>query len=217
MKLLAAFSAATVLAASAQAVTVTGQFGAPDPGPLPGQTIVVDFDNPNATGFSWSGGIASRCNTLQGVAATPAGGSSCFGYVSSAINPNNATLSTPDLESISFYWGSIDRYNRVDVLDSNDNIIFTITGGMLPPADGNQLLPGTNRRINFTAGPNQVIGGLKFSSTGIAFEFDSFAADLVDGTGTGTAVPEPASWAMLIAGFGLVGAAGRRRRITISA
>lgn len=29
---------------------------------------------------------------------------------------------------------------------------------------------------------------------------------------TGTAVPEPASWAMMIAGFGLVGAAARRRR-----
>ncbi|MEN9932777.1 MAG: hypothetical protein RIS17_1350 [Pseudomonadota bacterium] len=30
-------------------------------------------------------------------------------------------------------------------------------------------------------------------------------------------VPEPASWAMLIAGFGLVGAVARRRRVTVSA
>jgi hypothetical protein len=30
-----------------------------------------------------------------------------------------------------------------------------------------------------------------------------------------TAVPEPASWAMLIAGFGLVGVASRRRRTTV--
>jgi len=34
-----------------------------------------------------------------------------------------------------------------------------------------------------------------------------------DAGGTG-AVPEPASWAMLIAGFGLTGAAMRRRRVT---
>jgi hypothetical protein len=34
---------------------------------------------------------------------------------------------------------------------------------------------------------------------------------------TGGAVPEPASWAMLIAGFGLVGAAARRRRATVAA
>jgi hypothetical protein len=33
----------------------------------------------------------------------------------------------------------------------------------------------------------------------------------VESTG---AVPEPASWAMLIAGFGLTGAAMRRRRVT---
>ena len=31
------------------------------------------------------------------------------------------------------------------------------------------------------------------------------------------AVPEPASWAMLIAGFGLVGAAARRRRTALTA
>ena len=32
-----------------------------------------------------------------------------------------------------------------------------------------------------------------------------------------TAVPEPASWAMLIAGFGLVGAAARRRTAAVRA
>lgn len=36
-----------------------------------------------------------------------------------------------------------------------------------------------------------------------------------DGSGTGSAVPEPASWAMLIGGFGLVGASLRRRRVAM--
>jgi hypothetical protein len=38
-------------------------------------------------------------------------------------------------------------------------------------------------------------------------------------SGSGTfagAVPEPATWAMMIAGFGLVGAAARRRRMTVA-
>jgi hypothetical protein len=35
--------------------------------------------------------------------------------------------------------------------------------------------------------------------------------------GNAGAVPEPASWAMLISGFGLVGAVARRRRITVAA
>ncbi|WP_303810224.1 PEPxxWA-CTERM sorting domain-containing protein [Sandarakinorhabdus limnophila] len=36
-------------------------------------------------------------------------------------------------------------------------------------------------------------------------------------TNSGTVVPEPASWAMLIAGFGLVGAVARRRRAATAA
>ena len=39
-------------------------------------------------------------------------------------------------------------------------------------------------------------------------------AATADGGAVGGAVPEPASWAMLIAGFGLTGAAMRRRRST---
>jgi len=42
----------------------------------------------------------------------------------------------------------------------------------------------------------------------VAFEFDDIAAN---------AVPEPASWAMLIMGFGLVGAAARRRKAAVAA
>ena len=45
--------------------------------------------------------------------------------------------------------------------------------------------------------------------TGLRVEFLS---STVEPLGTGNAVPEPANWAMLIAGFGLVGAAARRRR-----
>ncbi len=39
----------------------------------------------------------------------------------------------------------------------------------------------------------------------------------IDGAFKSGAVPEPASWALLIAGFGLVGAAARRRRFAIVA
>jgi hypothetical protein len=212
-RLLLGLSASLFVATAAQAVTVTGTFGAPDPGPAPGQSIVVSFDGPNAAGYSWSGGLATSCSSISGAAMPavgPGGTASCFGYVSSAINPNNATLSTPNLSSISFYWGSIDLYNKVEVLGAGGATIFTISGGMLPPSNGNQGLPSTNRRVNFIAGPGEIITGLKLTSTGVAFEFDSFAAEAIDPGGG--AVPEPASWAMLIAGFGLVGASARRRR-----
>lgn len=206
-----------VIASAAQAVTVTGTFGAPDPGPALGQSIVVSFDAPNAAGYTWSGGLATSPVSISG-AAMPAvgvgGTASAFGYVSSAINPNNATLSTPNLASISFYWGSIDTYNFVDVLGAGGATIFSIAGGALPPSNGDQGAASTNRRVNFTAGAGEVITGLRLRSTSVAFEFDNFAATEAFGGQGG--VPEPATWAMLLAGFGLVGASARRRRFTVA-
>ncbi|WP_409049594.1 PEPxxWA-CTERM sorting domain-containing protein [Sandarakinorhabdus sp.] len=65
------------------------------------------------------------------------------------------------------------------------------------------------------ANPNAfTLWTVSFAGTGrsvaVGSALSSFGWDDVT-IGTG-AVPEPASWAMLIAGFGLVGAAARRRR-----
>jgi len=57
-------------------------------------------------------------------------------------------------------------------------------------------------RYDFNGNPvNEVI----FRSSGNSFEFDTLAA-------SGVGVPEPSVWAILIAGFGLLGAALRRRQ-----
>ncbi len=204
---LAAATAALAVSAVAGAATVTSVPGAPDPGPFAGQSYVVTFDGPNAAGYSFDGNIHTSPMSIGGAAA-PAGDATTFGYVTSALTPNTSTLSTPDLKSISFYWGSIDTYNTVDVLGAGGATLLSVTGGMIPPANGDQSAPGTNRRVNFTAGAGERITGLRFTSTGVAFEFDSFAA---------AAVPEPATWALLVGGFGLVGVAARRRRIAVTA
>jgi hypothetical protein len=206
MKIVVAGLAALLATTAANAVIVTGAFGAPDPGPGPGQTIVVDFDNPNAAGYVWTAGTIATSIASSAAAAAPAQDATRYGYVSSALANNFATLSTPDLNSISFYWGSIDSYNSVEVLGAGGVVIHTINGATLPPANGNRTSSNTNRRIFITAAPSEVITGLKFRSTGVAFEFDDIAA---------AAVPEPQSWALLIAGFGLVGAAARRQRRSV--
>jgi PEP-CTERM motif len=202
IKLLAA--AAALTAGSAQAVTFTSAAGAPDPGASAGQALVVTFDAANAPGYTWTGGIQTAIGLLPNVAAAPAGDATRYGYVSSAVNPNNALLSTPALQSVSLYWGSIDSFNRLDVLDIGGNTLLSITGSMLPPATGDQGAGITNRRVFITAGAGESIWGLRFSSTGVAFEFDNIAAL--------GAVPEPGTWAMMIAGFGIIGATMRRRR-----
>lgn len=199
---LLAATAATLLALPAAAVSFTSTPGAPDPGMPAGHTMVVTFDAPEAVGYSWADGLSTATGTSPGVYAAPAGNATVFGYVSSAITPNNATLSTPKLKEISFYWGSIDTYNMVEVLGSS-GVLFTVMGGDFSAADGNQLVPGTNRRVTFAWDGANAITGLRMTSTGVAFEFDDFSA---------IAVPEPATWAMLIAGFGMVGWASRRRR-----
>jgi len=199
--------AATLLASSAGAVSFVGAFGAPDPGKAANQTYVVTFDAPIAAGYSWTGGIQTT-NTTSGSAAAPAGTTAgeFYGYVSSAVNLNSATLLTPNLKSISFYWGSMDTYNFLDVLGAGGVTLASISG-TLPSGNGDQSSSNTNRRLFITAGAGEVITGLTFHSTGVAFEFDSIAAG---------AVPEPATWAMLITGFGLVGFAARRRRSMVA-
>lgn len=207
MRTLLIAAAALASASAAGAVTVTSYAGAPDPGPFGSQQSVVTFDAPNATGYSFGVGIHTAPMSISGAAA-PSGDTTTFGYVSSAFSPSSSTLTTPDLKSISFYWGSIDTYNSVDVLGAGGVTLKSVVGGSIPPADGNQSLASTNRRVDFVAGPGETITGLRFNTSGVAFEFDSVAA---------TAVPEPTSWALLVGGFGLVGLAGRRRRTTVVA
>ncbi len=154
--------------------------------------------------------------TTPGVAAAPAGDMTQYAYISPALATNNATLTSPfSLSRVSFYWGSIDQYNSVDVLGTANGgatqTLFSLAGGALPPANGDQSGASTNRRVTFTAGSGEAITGLRFVSTGVAFEIDDVAGQLL-GDGSPSNVPEPASWAMLVAGFGIVGAAARRRR-----
>ncbi|WP_372915826.1 PEPxxWA-CTERM sorting domain-containing protein [Sandarakinorhabdus sp.] len=215
---LAAF--ALIASADAGAVTVTSIAGAPDPGPRPGQQLVVSFDAPAAHGFSWSGGLATAIGTLRRVHTAPARNTTRYGYVSSANADPFATLLTPALTSISFYWGTMDSHNWLWVLGADRQPIHfihtaTISLDRAAYAAGGG---GRNRRLLIEAGPNETIHGLRFWARGRSFEFDDFAATLVPAITPETgAVPEPASWAMLIAGFGIVGVSSRRRRRSVAA
>ena len=120
------------------------------------------------------------------------------------------------MSSVSFYWGSIDAYNSVTVLGAGGTSLGTFSGSLFPPANGDQTGATSNERVNFIAGRGEAITGLRFASTGVAFEVDSVAgAPLGSGIGGTGAVPEPAMWAMMLAGFGTVGVAFRRRNRTM--
>lgn len=201
MKKLLVTSTLALMATAAQAATVTSSAG-PDTGPLAGQQIIYDFE---AATPALSGNFSLVTGTVPGQYETPLGNMTQYAVVPGAGQSGVAILDLPGVaqvfKSISLYWGSIDQYNTLEFLNGA-TVVFSIAGGLLPPATGNPGLGLTNRRVNFDFGPGgQQLTGMRFTSTQRAFEFDDVASY----------VPEPASWAMMIVGFGLVGAAARRR------
>lgn len=67
------------------------------------------------------------------------------------------------------------------------------------------------------SGNGEVHGVLKFSGSFTSLSFDD-SSENWHGYQIGVGnVPEPASWALMIVGFGMVGAAARRRRTAVTA
>ncbi len=109
------------------------------------------------------------------------------------------------VSSFSFDWGSVDTYNSINIFTSTGN--FTVNGSDLPPANGNQNSFGTNFRFTAQFDAPTFLEDIEFVSTRNSFEFDNVSI---------AAVPEPATWAFMIFGFGAIGGAlrsnGRRQR-----
>jgi hypothetical protein len=72
-------------------------------------------------------------------------------------------------------------------------------------ANGDQVIPGTNGLFTVTGAYGETFTKIELASSANSFEIDNLAVRK-------DVIPEPATWAMLIAGFGLVGAAMRRQR-----
>jgi hypothetical protein len=198
-------------AAPAAAVLITSTPGAPDPGIPHGQTMLVSFDTPPIAGVTnvTSGPVITAAGSIGGVRAAPAGTGdgvyqSIDGGGSSLFDFSGFTQGKP-LASLSLYWGSVDGYNFIDFLNKDGVRIGGTSGSSLPLANGNQSDSITNRRVVFNFSPREAITAVRLRSDSAAFEFDSLA-------GT-AAVPEPAVWALLIVGFGMVGHAMRKRRM----
>ena len=202
---LAAFVLGTLSTSASAAVNLAGSTGLSlSPGPAVGETIVWDFDSNNDTAhFSYVGNVFAA--SVPNIAAEPAGDTTHFGaaepaFAGQAFTNATFSLTSPGLElkSLSFDLGSLDDFNTLQFF-SGGTLVRTFTGADLSVnPNGNQVIDITNRRYYFTFGASDDITKLVFSSTQPAFEFDNFAASF-------SSVPEPATWAMMILGFGFVG------------
>ena len=203
---------ALIAAGSAQAVTfTTAPFGV-----VPaGQHVIDSFEAPVA-GIALSGSYTIDNMNVSGIRAEPAGDTTNYFATpgSNDATPGTATidfssyLGSKSLKSFSFYWGSTDTYNTLTLLGTGLTGQTVYTGSDVnPPANGDQSSAATNRTVNWTFAPGEHLTGIQLTSTGRAFEIDNLAGN----------VPEPATWALMVMGFGLVGVSVRRRRPTVVA
>lgn len=178
-----------------------------------GPTPTYDFDTPATTPPLSGGAIVTQPNTSAH--AQPVG-STGFYY---SVGPTDGEPGTIDLTAfgdinvISFIWGSVDSYNTLQFIDALGNALVggTFIGNdIFNPANGNQTDPNTNPLVTFTftGADASNVAGIRLTSNGQnAFETDNYAIN---------PVPEPATWAMMLLGFGAIGFSMRRRKVALA-
>jgi hypothetical protein len=206
--LFAAGAAVALLAAGSAGAATSIEFSGYGVALNPGEVLVTDFSSPVSTlaGYVLSG-TGSFLTGTSGDGAAPA---------FDAVNRDPAqylsieagqteNLSTPLLSSISFYIGSLDSYNWITFTEQGGATeVFNgtdLAAAVSAAANGNQQSSNTNGRYTFDF--STPITNVSLYSGGNSFEI----ADIGAG-----AVPEPATWATMLLGFGAMGVAMRWNR-----
>ena len=158
--------------------------------------------------YAYTGGALfnfdSSSGLPNGISARPPGSTGNFWSIGTSPveqqGPGNVNFATP-VSYFGFLWGSPDTYNQVSFYDGN-LLLGTFNGSAIhAPPDGDQSYA---RYFNALAGSGEVITRVMFTSGSNAFETDNHAVI--------SAIPEPESYAMLLAGLGLLGFVMRRRK-----
>ena len=179
---LAASLAAVLLAGAANAGTTTVNFNDGTAPHFTGSFTVYDQSIPN---------VAASVNGTPFL-AVPVDGQR-FGQA--YYNSDKA------LTSISFDWGTPDSYNTLAFISPGKGNAFINPIGYTSQVTGSNVTL-VNGRATFNFLPTDGVTKVAFASSERAFEIDNVSA---------TAVPEPAAWALLLVGFGMVGVSARRR------
>jgi PEP-CTERM motif len=168
--------------------------------------VTTDFNANLLNPTGYTGGAVKNGSVPNQWASPPADTSNFF-----TVGPSTSTPGTVSFGFLAsyfgYYGGSPDTYNSISFL-SGGEVIKTFTGAQLATEagvnpDGDQ---GVGRYWNFTAAnPGEYFDSVQFISTKNAFETDNHAV-------LAAAVPEPETYAMMLAGFGMMGFMVRRRK-----
>ena len=225
-KLLAATAAVALglvaTSASAAVVAIQTQVGNVN---TQGLHLITDF-NSNAekggaitdlaSGFTFTqdpGGVLSytRDGGLgldSGVSAPPPADNNVPGaFYETVQGGGTATLTSLNgISQFSFYMGSPDDFNHIHLTFNGSEGPQTLNGtaiwGGSPAGNGDQSAGFT---VTYYFAPNTV-NSITFTSDQNAFEFDTLRGG----------VPEPASWGLMILGFGAAGSMLRRRKAALA-
>lgn len=196
---------------------------------LVGTVALMAFSSANATDFSFTGTLPTP-GTVQffdfSVTSLSDVTFRSFGYAG-GTNAAGTIISRGGFDPIL----SLFALPGGSIIDSNDdgdcgNVAEDAVSGSCWDVFLVSQLTAGDYRVSVSVYPNFPTGDNLLDGFDGADTFDdvsevennprsnAWAFDIlgVDGATAGNAVPEPASWAMLIAGFGLTGAAMRRRR-----
>ena len=202
---IAGVMASAVIGVPAQAATLF--FAGGTGGLTAGQSDYANFDTTFGDITSTSGTAGTFNGTTSGVAAEPAFGDQGddYYYVSGG---GSATFSFgTGVSSFGFDLGSADDYNTLTITFAGGGTQSFAGIQLNPPgpANGDQDIEVTNGRVTIF-GDGQTITSAEFISGQPSFEFDNIGI---------AAVPEPATWALFILGFGAVGQTLRRRNAKV--
>ena len=165
-------------------------------------------------------GVASSSQAFDGDKVAVVAFSSPFAAEAATIS-QAFTTSSAGMFDYSFALGRGDGGGFADYgLFFEANIDGTVLSTALPALGGccgisNIQLQAFTGSLFLAAGAHQI--NFNFARSATLFGRSPFL--VLDGVGVSVAdaVPEPASWALMIAGFGLAGAAMRRRRVPVIA
>jgi hypothetical protein len=201
LALCAGVAISAVLAAAPANAAVTFAFAPGSPSPDAGFTVINTFDN--ATGITGSN-FQIKVPPSDSNGATPANSVPAGTSYLSVLGGGTANVSLGGAYSaFQFDWGSIDTYNTLTIHGSGADVVVVPGGNFPNAANGNQFLPGTNGLFTVRGNAGETFTSITLQSSQNSFEIDNLAVG---------AVPEPASWALMIVGFGLAGGMVRAKR-----
>lgn len=223
---IAALGVAGLLAASASAHAAV-LFSGYQTALNAGETLVTNFDSASnladlafgSSGYNLTGSAVLYTGSLKGLTAAPTTGVGMVDRTQylSVHAGQSATLETPLLESISFYVGSLDAYNSF-TFNLASGVSQTFTGAAIAALgvakNANLTSSMTNGRLTFSFG--DAIESVVLRSSGNSLEVSDIGAITSRSFALISAIPEPQTWALMIGGFGAVGALVRRKRKAVA-